>query len=162
MKKQAALLFCVLTACTLTACGGKSAAKEENTQIPNPFIGCQTLEDAAETAGFDLAVPDTIGEYTSRTIQAVEGSMIQVFYKNADGSRIYIRKGVGPDDISGDYNDYSETSVEEIGSLQVTMKGENGRISVAVWTSGGYVFAIGAQNAPMAMSAMRALIEGVQ
>lgn len=92
MKKQAALLFCVLTACALTACGGKSAAKEENTQIPNPFIDCQTLEDAAETAGFALAVPDAIGEYTSRTIQAVEGSMIQVFTRMPTAAEFIFEK----------------------------------------------------------------------
>ena len=42
------------------------------------------------------------------------------------------------------------------------MKGENGMISVAVWTDGGYTYAIDAQDVPMDVDAITALIGNVQ
>ena len=77
MKKLITMILCVLTVCSLAACGSKSASNGNN-EIPNPFIDCNTLEDAAKIAGFDITVPDAIDEYTDRTIQAVDKDLIQV------------------------------------------------------------------------------------
>jgi hypothetical protein len=87
--------------------------------------------------------------------------MIQAVYLNGDNS-LLIRKAAGADDISGDSTNYSEINTVAAGGLQVTMKGENGTVSVATWTDGGYTYAVDAQAIPMTGSAMSALIVGVQ
>ena len=64
-------------------------------------------------------------------------------YTDGDGNiAAHVRKAAGDEDISGDYNDYSETSAQEIGGHSVTVKGEGGKIMTAVWADGGYSFSV--------------------
>ncbi len=79
--------------------------------------------------------------------------MIQADYENG----MYIRKASGSDDISGDYNDYAQ--VETVN--RVTLKGENGNFSLAVWNNNGYTYAVGVQEA-MSQSDMLALTAEVR
>ena len=160
MKKLIAIILCGLTVCSLAACTGKPATSG-NAEIPNPFVDCATLADAAKLTGFDITVPDSIDGYDTRAIQVMDNKMIQVIYDKGENS-LLIRKAAGSDDISGDYSEYSETSTVALGSLQVTMKGENGMVSVATWTDGGNTYAIDAQDVPMDVDAITALIGNVQ
>ena len=116
-------------------------------QIANPFIDVSDLEVAAKLAGFEMAVPESIEGYPEIMIQAVENDMIQVFYHEGepgeDGYKeVLVRKAVGSEDISGDYNEYSENSTENINGADVELRGDNGLIKVAAWTQGGYTYAI--------------------
>ena len=131
MKKLLALTLCAITIFSMTACGNTSESTEDLVEIPNPFIDCDSLEDAIKIAGFEIRVPDSIDGYSNRFIQAIDQYMIQVFYytsseisddtgnttfsenteitENAaytEDSRdqILLRKAIGTDDISGDYN----------------------------------------------------------
>ncbi|EIA25269.1 hypothetical protein SFB2_026G2, partial [Candidatus Arthromitus sp. SFB-2] len=65
---------------------------------------------------------------------------------NANQHTLFIRKSTGTEDISGDYNDYSEINRIYINNLDVTTKGNNGKISVAIWTNNGYTFSITTNN----------------
>ena len=161
MKKLISLILCTLTLFSLAACGSKSTEKD-NTQIPNPFVDCNTLADAAKLAGFDFIVPDTIDGYTERTIQAVDKSMIQVIYSSGEDKQLMLRKGAGSEDISGDYNTYAETNTVSVGTLKVTMKGENSLVSVATWTDGDHAYAVEAQTNPISSDAMSKLIAGIR
>lgn len=140
----AALLLTSLLA--LAACGGSQEPEEtETTNMGNPWVDCATLEEAADLAGFSIAVPDRIEGYPNTFIQAVENSMIQVYYSDTnpgDGDRVLIRKGVGTEDISGDYGEYPEVETASIHGVDVTLKGEDGLVHTAIWTQGGYTYSI--------------------
>lgn len=123
-------------------------------EIPNPFSECTSLEEAAENAGFSFSVPETVDGYAQRMIRTMadeEGSaMIEVIYQNeiTDGSdetsdEIRMRKADGEEDISGDYTAYSESNSVTANNVQVTMRGENGKINLATWTDNGYTYSIG-------------------
>lgn len=114
----------------------------DNTQIPNPFTDCDTLADAAALAGFDIIVPDSVDGYEERAITAAENDMIQVLYLHGD-DEICVRKAAGEEDCSGDYNECSEEKTVTVGDREVTMRGNNGKVMVAVWTEGGYSYSIG-------------------
>ena len=160
MKKLIAIILCGLSVCSLAACASKSATSG-NAEIPNPFVDCATLADAAKLTGFDIVVPDSVDGFDTRTIQVMDKKMIQVIYSKGENN-LLIRKQAGSDDISGDYNQYSETNTVTLGSLQVTMKGDNGMVSLATWTDGGYTFAIDAQDVPMDSDTIGTLIGTVQ
>ena len=160
MKKWIAIILCGLSVCSLAACASKSATGG-TAEIPNPFVDCATLADAAKLTGFDIVVPDSVDGFDTRTIQVMDNKMIQVIYTKGDNN-LLIRKQAGSDDISGDYSQYSETNTAALGSLQVTMKGEDGMVSVAIWTDGGYTFAVDAQDVPMDVDAITALIGTIQ
>ncbi len=115
----------------------------DNTQIPNPFTDCDTLADAAALAGFDIIVPDSVEGYEERAITAaMENNMIQVLYLHGE-DEICIRKAATDEDCSGDYNAYSEEKTVTVGDREVTLRGNNGKVMVAVWTEGGYSYSIG-------------------
>lgn len=123
-------------------------SEEENTGMPNPFIDCDTLEDAADIAGFTMEAPDSLEGYDNKLIQAVKDDMIQVMFYNGnldtdeDLVRVILRKGTGDEDISGDYNEYSETEEVDVEGRSVTLKGEEDGVYTATWTDQDYSFAI--------------------
>lgn len=171
-KKVTLMILCAATMLSMAACGDKedktigaettsqtvaenedkiptdgTVATEEiligdNTQIPNPFVDCDTLADAAALAGFDIIVPDSVDGYEERAITAMENDMIQVLYLHGD-DQVCIRKAVGEEECSGDYNAYSEEKTVTVGDKEVTMRGNNGKVMVAVWSEGGYSYSIG-------------------
>ena len=126
-------------------------SEEAFVMIPNPFIDCSTLEEAAKLAGFDIAVPGKFDGYPNKMIQAIEKTLIQVMYFDGDpdaedSSMIMVRKGVGDEDISGDYNEYSEKETVNMHGVDVQLRGDKELVYSAIWTKDGYSFAINADK----------------
>lgn len=192
MMKLFAFALSAMMALSLTACGtgevspspeeseptaiggdpatwGSGADGEESgsVQIPNPFTEYASLEEAAAAAGFSLTVPESVEGCARRVIQVfdtTEEPMIEVIYRNdEDTNDIYIRKAAGSGDISGDHTQYAETSTVAVGELQVTMKGENGQVSLAAWTDAGYAYSIGVRmEGGVSSETMAGLVAAVQ
>ena len=117
----------------------------ENVQIPDPFEGFS----AVKGAGFEMSVPDAPKGYETATYRVNNSTqMLEIIYsdkdlENEDAIEAYrIRKAIGSDDISGDYNDYSEKTEVSISGNQVSLKGNDGKVFVATWTSGEFTYAI--------------------
>ncbi len=171
-KKFFTTLFCTLFlfSSLLTACGADASigadpssaqsTSDNSAQIPNPWEDCSSLEEAQQLAGFSIQVPDSIDGYPNRSIQVMDTSIVQVLYENDDEQQILIRKGSGSDDISGDYNTYSETSQIIVSDSSVTLKGNDGKIMVAIWNDDSYSYAIDASG--LIPEDMTALIEQIQ
>ena len=133
-----------------------------STEIANPYVDCETLEEAGELAGFDISVPDEIdGGYTQGTIQAVENEMIQVIYTTEAGEEITLRKGTGTEDISGDYNEYAEENTLDVDGTSVTARGSDGLVYAATWTDGTYTYSITA-SAGLESDSVSALVPSIQ
>ena len=86
---------------------GEIKENEHMTQIPNPIVDYETLEEAATAAGVTLKVPENVQGYSEKTFQAIAKEIVQVVYSNNE-NRLFIRKANGDEDISGDYNLYKE------------------------------------------------------
>lgn len=149
MKKLIAFALCAMVALSMFACGNNTdpeavPGSNSGVQIPNPFMDCSTMRDAGEIAGFDMVVPEGIAGYDTRSIQAVEDSMIQVIYYAGEqgGDEIRIRKSAGSDDISGDYNTYAEEDTTAVGEREVTVKGNDGKVYLATWVENGQAFSV--------------------
>ena len=139
----------------------KGADGKMTTQIANPFADYATLADAEKAAGFEMKAPDTVAGYDGETaFQVMSGRMLQMIYFDSQDNRLFIRKEAGSEDISGDYNSYAEIQTVGVAGREVTMKGENGLVSVAIWTDGAYTYAV-TTDKPMAQDAMTALISAV-
>jgi len=156
MKKLAVLLFCTLIVVSLAACAGKTSKEEPLMQIPNPFVDYDSLEAAAKAAGFELKAPSSVEGFSEKVIQVCNGEMIQVIFLNGD-DRLFIRKAEGSDDISGDYNEYSDNGTVTVDGNSVTLRGDDGKVSTAVWTSGKYTYSV-SFDTPVTEETMIALI----
>jgi len=160
MRKMTALLLAVMMVLGLAACGQKKEAPEEETaQIPNPMTEHETMAEAAEAAGFEMTVPETVEGYGDRIIQDISGEMIQVVFLDGD-DRLTLRKAEGDEDISGDYNNYPGTRSVRVGERSVTMRGTDSEISVATWTDGDYAFSV-TSDRPVSEEEMAALVEKI-
>lgn len=110
----------------------------ESIEIANPFITCETMDEAAQVAGFSMELPHWV---QCSTIRAIESSMIEVV--DQDGQEpLTLRKGIGTQDISGDYGTYSDTTIEYVNDCTVTLKGSHDKVMVAAWNSGDYTYAV--------------------
>ena len=114
----------------------------ESVQIPNPWADCSSLEEAGKLAGFSFIAPDALEGYPEKQIAAIENKIAEVLFNDEDGAEICLRKGVGTDDISGDYNDYAVTETKTVDGKTLTCKGNDGLVSNATWTDGTYAYSI--------------------
>ena len=114
----------------------------ENMQIPNPFIGYQTLEDAEKAVGFNMSIPAEADGYKILNVSTMNDVMLQVDFENG----VELRKQAGSEDISGDYNVYPVIEQAEINGVQVTLRIDNGKVYSAIWQRGGYTYALFSEN----------------
>ena len=118
------------------------------------------LDAAAQAAGFALTAPETVEGYSDKLIQVMSNSMIQIIFLDGDDNRLFVRKEAGDADISGDYNNYAEENIVTVGEYSVTLKGNNGTVSTAIWMNNSYAYAVSA-DVPMTVEAMTALVAQV-
>lgn len=169
-KRLIALILAAVMALALAACADTSAkndaenktepsaAPTENAQIPNPWQDYDSLADAEKAAGFELSLPESLP--ADAVIQVMEKQTVQVIYTK-DGNEYIIRKGVGSSDISGDYSDYAESSSATVDGVDVTMKGSDGTISLAIWVVGDYSYSVGVESGISAAD-MTAIVAAVK
>ena len=136
------------------------APVENGAELANPFVDYATLEEAEEAAGFTLKLPERVKGYPEQTVQLMSGKMLQVIYRNGHDSRVVVRKAAGEDDVSGDYNSYSDELTCIAGGHEVTLKGNEGTVSLAVWTRNGYSFAV-CFDEPAELESAAAIIEQI-
>ena len=156
LKRMLFLSLGAVLALSLTACGSYNTSAADNNksgavQLVSPFRPCDTLDAAEEMAGFELTLPQNADR-----LEAIENEMIQAFY-GEDGMDMLIRKASGSEDISGDFNTYEQ--IEAVDG--VTLKGADGRFSLALWTDGEYTYSISVGNA-LSQADMMALVSGVE
>ena len=135
--------------------------RTDSTELANPFVSCATLAEAEQIAGFSMKLPDRIPNWVQQTaIRAVDSNLIEVTYEG-QGRELMIRKGAGSEDISGDYNSYDSQKTVTVDGCQVTVKGEDGKMAVAVWTRDGYTYAVSAAPG-MALEDLTALSAAIR
>lgn len=169
MKKLIAISLCAIMALSFAACSKDKPAPEE--EIPavgqdsaNPFVDCETIADAEKLTGFSLTLPAQMPEgYTQTVIQVMDDSMIQVIFENGDNS-ITVRKAKGSEDISGDSSEYAESKTLTIDSVEVSAKGNDGKISTATWVDGEYTYAVsvGADEAGLDEAVISEMISSIK
>lgn len=137
---------------------------QEGEQIPNPWKEYTSVKDAENAVGFSVKLPKKISGYTKDMIQAVDGLVLQVFYKNGD-KEVLIRKALVSQgkDISGDYNVYDVTKKVSVKGKKgkVTIKGTEKKKNLAVWSDGTYSYSL-YTSAGMSQKALIRLVKQVQ
>ena len=133
---------------------------KDNTQIANPVVeygmNADSPELAKEAVGFSVTLP---GSVEAQNYIVINGELLEVVF---DGG--YIRKAgkvSGVEDISGDYNEYENSVVNDVGGIKVTFKGNADKIMLAIWTAGDYTYCIGVTNG-VSEAEMTSLVNAVK
>lgn len=152
MKKFAAVILCSLLVSSIPNFGINAFADNTNAkpildvQLPNPFIECETIEDAEKTAGFNIALPTNIPkEFDNQTIFAIENDFIDVHYES-DDSTLTIRKTNVIEDCSGDFNKYSVVTKIVVNGEDILLKCKDDKVYTAIWNDGTYSYSISIDN----------------
>lgn len=155
------MLFTVTAALglSLVACGATASTTGSNTEQPdsgalggnvqlaNPFTDHDTLEDAQQSAGFTLTLPDPMPEWVDQIVYRSMGAdMLEVVGDGAE-NQLRIRKSSATEtNNSGVMNDYPIVSDEEINEISVAIHGDEEKTFLATWQNGGYAYSVHLQN----------------
>lgn len=95
-----------------------------------------SLEELSELVGFEVATEFALPFETEKTAyRSYWDEMAEIEYSGAEYSATY-RQSQGTEDNSGDYNVYRDTTEITAGNQRVTLKGNDGTYTLAVWTDG--------------------------
>ena len=107
--------------------------------IPNPVVeygmDAGSLEAAQDAVGFTISFPENLAV---ENYIVIDGTLLEIDF---DGG--YIRKAAGADDVSGDYNEYENVKTADVGGAEATLKGNGGKIMLAIWVDGDYTYCVG-------------------
>lgn len=123
------------------------------------------MAQAESLAGFsfaisDSALPEGYGPEAAY-IQVIAGSMLEVDFTGERGGSLCLRKAVGTDDVSGDYNSYDLTQTSRVAGQDVTLRGAENAWYVVTWARDGYSFAVVSTSA-LTTSQVEAFVAGMR
>ncbi len=156
-KKIFAIAAIAVLAFSFGGCTNTTTKISSEIGMANPWEDVDSLSAAEEKIGFEMEVPEDAFDEVSSYRVCAGLNEIEVQYE--DGS--YIRKAKDDGDISGDYSEYKYTQDVTVGENTVTLKGDSeDEISLAIWISGDYSYAVGAGEA-VDTQTMSSIVEGV-
>lgn len=141
----AAACIAILLVCTFAwpkLAGPGEQGTGESVSIANGMLEVNSIDELSAAVNFPVnevtGLPFSIENevYTSYW-----GEMAQIEY-TGEGETAVFRKGTGTDDVSGDYNVYSNVKEITAGSNTVTLKGNTERFTLASWTDGTYSYSL--------------------
>ena len=143
-------------AVSATACGGQGSTgktvtaqhPEDFVGMPNPFTDNATLEEAEEYSGFSpMAELSQVLGFSVPEVKNIPFEVTSTVYTNgwnefAQDEAVLFRKARGTDDISGDYNTYSDVKEVTVKEVSVTLKGDDGQYKLAIWQQDGFAYSL--------------------
>ena len=137
------------------------AQKEPETMVANGMESLPSRDDLSQAVGFPVKSAETLPffpqeiDYTSYW-----GDMAQIDYASGPVSACF-RQSLGTDDNSGDWNEYSAQEEITAAGCAVTLKGEAGTFTLAIWTDGTYSYSLSLSSAEPA-DVWQKIVEGVR
>lgn len=133
--------------------GGQAGA-----MVGNGMVEVDSLAELSQVLGFSVPEIKNIPfEVTNTVYTNGWNEFAQVEYQGgamaenreegqmegqAEAEEVMFRKARGTDDISGDYDAYSDVKEITVNETAVTLKGENGQYSLAIWQQDGFTYSL--------------------
>ena len=123
----------------LTEAGGQAGA-----MVGNGMVEVDSLAELSKSIGFSvLEVKNIPFEVTSTVYTNGWNEFAQVEYQGeSQDEAVLFRKARGTDDISGDYNVYSDVKEITVNEVSVTLKGDEGQYKLAIWQQDGFAYSL--------------------
>lgn len=130
--------------------GGTAIPDADETDGPvlsgNLYCDAESIDEARELLGYDFKAPSYIPDcYLTGSITVISGKIAQISYLCADDGITY-RTARGSDDISGDYNSYSDEETKDVSNLSITFKSNGEKTHLAVWSDGESSYSISSSS----------------
>ena len=113
--------------------------------MANPWTDTATLEEAVKGAGLESFVLPQVyscfaDSHSEGLFRYMDG-LVEVILDDVD-NRLVLRKGLGSEDISGDYNMYPEEWDINWKGLNIHCRGEKGNVRTACWFFNGCAYSL--------------------
>ena len=124
----------------------------------------ESMQQATELTGFTMSIPEGKAPYTKKTISVIGEDLIEVAYSKEEPFAVgySIRKARAEVDISGDFTEYPDIREVDFEGRKVTVKGEAGTYSLALWEENGFSYAVKAQEKPMTEEEILEIVKAVE
>ena len=106
----------------------------------NGIVDVGTLEELSAHVGFEVEELNGLPFEVKETAYIAYWQELAEIVYTGEGQTATFRKSVGTEDNSGDYNVYADVKNIQIGSLTVTLKGNDGAYTLAIWSADGYAY----------------------
>ena len=141
--------FVTLAAClAIVLAGAWTLPKLLNISNEPPVVGnndiveVSSVEELSKTVGFEVVEPgDLPFDAKSIAYTAYWAEMAEIVYANGKQTAVF-RKGIGSDDVSGDYNSYELTSEISVNDINAMLKGNGETYTLAIWTDGEFAYSL--------------------
>lgn len=108
----------------------------------NDIVEVSSAKELSETVGFEVVEPGNLPfEPESVVYTAYWAEMAEIVYTNGEQTAVF-RKGIGSDNISGDYNSYELTSKILVNNINATLKGNGETYTLAIWRDGEFAYSL--------------------
>lgn len=127
-------------------------------QVLPPFRQVDSLDALSEAVGFPVTEVSSLPfAPVSTTYTAYDEGLAEITYTGSGGQTATYRQSLGTEDNSGDYTLYEDTQV--IPENNATLKGQDQRYTLALWTDGTYTYSLRLSSA-LSADAWQALLDG--
>jgi hypothetical protein len=150
-----------------TNASSTEAETEEFVGMANPWVDYSGIDEAEKAVGFDFVLPDAMGESKEGAYRCMQDTMIEVIYLDSKGEEAYrLRKGRGSEDISGDYNSYSNITEYTVdtnnGQVMAILSGNGDKISLITFCVGDdFTYAMTADNFKPGVEEAKKLVDQI-
>lgn len=132
---------------------GMQDSDELESSVPSsneqPMVGSSYgIVELEDTAALSEAVGFPVEDLTSLPFEVRQVTYCSYFNDFAgidytgDGQSLSYRKAKGTEDISGDWNEYSNERHLTVNNLDILLKGNSEQYTLASWTDGTYAYAL--------------------
>lgn len=161
--------FAAAACLTIFVIGGIMLLKTVDTPTEPPssvlirpdFAECADISELSEKIGFEVKEPQNLPfEYDDVSYTVLWGEIAEIAWTNNGEQAGCFRTALGSEDISGDYTSYPEIAALKTGGTNITVKGDNGKYSAAVWTDDKFSYSLNL-IAPVSAEQLAAVIETI-
>ena len=129
--------------------------------MPSPLVEYTSVRDAWAVVGLPVYTPTLLPVgYVQKDIIVIDKRVAEIFYRDDAGKEILFRMAKGDADISGDNTVYEVNQVVQIGRQYIRVKGTEKLVSLALWSRGGYTFALSFDE-PVPVEAVQAIVSTI-
>ena len=132
--------------------------EESPVQAGVPFHQVDTLAALSDAVGFPVTEPAALPfAPVNTTYTAYDEGLAEITYTGPDDQTATYRQSPGTGDNSGDYNLYADTQL--IPEDNATLKGQDQRYTLALWTDDTYTYSLRLSNG-LSADAWQTLLDG--
>ena len=101
----------------------------------NSIVEVASIEELSKTVGFTITEPAALPFEPEQTIYTAYWTELAEITYIGDGQTAVFRKGVGTEDVSGEFFEFDTIHEISAGDITITLKGNKDNYTLATWTA---------------------------